>query len=83
MDNSTKETIGCFGVLAGIVVILWLVSSIFSKPSLPPMSDAELNSFIAKHKAEERQRCIDTIRKSIPHMPSDMQKYAREAISKC
>jgi hypothetical protein len=83
LGNSTKDNIGCFGAIAGIVLVLWIVSSIFEKPRPPPMTDAELNAFIAKHKSDERQRCIDTLRQSIPNMPTDLQRYAREAISKC
>ncbi len=83
MDNSTKDTIGCLGPIAGLFLIIRLVSRLTSGPPSPPMSDAELNSLIAKHRSDERQRCVDNLRKAIPAMPKDMQQYAIEAIGKC
>jgi len=62
-----------------VIGLGWLMT----RDDRPKMSDTEMRTIMAKHRAEERQRCIDNINKSAPLMPKDMQKYAYEALSKC
>jgi hypothetical protein len=47
------------------------------------MSDAEMNSIIRRHEADERQKCIDTINSTMHLWPQDMQKLADAAKAKC
>jgi hypothetical protein len=47
------------------------------------MSAAEMQSRIAKIKADRTQRCIDNINKGYQYWPKDMQKYAGPAMAKC
>jgi hypothetical protein len=82
MNADTKQTVGCLGGIVAVFFIVGLLAELGSKP-LPPMSDAEFASKLATIRAERRQHCIDTLRKSIPLMPKDARQYAYAAMAKC
>jgi hypothetical protein len=83
MQNSVKDTVGCVGALAALFLFVGLLVNFCSGPQTPPMSAAEMQSRIAKIKADRTQRCIDTISKGYQYWPKDMQKYAGPAMAKC
>jgi hypothetical protein len=83
MDTKAKETVGCLGAVLGLFLFVGLLAESCSGPPMPPMSDAELQSRIAKMKADRTQRCIDTINKTYQSWPKDAQKYARDAKTHC
>ncbi len=81
MDNSTKHTIGYFGVIGvGLFLIAWLLSLLVNKPPAPRMSDTD---FSANRRSEERRRCIRNANQNALLLPRDMQRYADEARAKC
>jgi hypothetical protein len=79
-----KGETGCtFAVIAFFALVLgigWLYDQTHQRP---PMSDAELNSIIAKQRAERRQSCINNVNSTVHLWPKELQKNAAEVIRRC
>ncbi|UGY05083.1 hypothetical protein [Bradyrhizobium quebecense] len=73
----TFTMIGMFALILGVA---WLHDQ---SNKLPPMSDEELDSRIARYKAERRQRCIDNVNSTVHLWPKELQKNAADVIRRC